>query len=417
MALIRGARGSLSVYRGLHECERFPRDHDLVAAAPLEFEFTTVTMKKFNSIEGLRGWLAWTVVLCHITYPAAIYAKGWGPVFEKAGDQSVLIFIIISGFVITHLLIEKHETYGVYIFRRFMRIFPLFAVTCVIGYICLPFLLAALSRLPWRDATFTFEAVHSQTVYFWPNFLAHLTMMHGAISNNVLPRSQVVFNGPAWSLSLEWQFYLVAPLAVVAARRLSVALIAIGILTALCIAYDFGAFGSFDKRSLLFASAPFFAVGIASRIAYPKLARSLRNPAIVFALLIAQIPLGWGSAPFVIWGCVYAMLITDRKNLLPLDEAAMKIASLMLEGRFSRFMGTRSYSIYLCHMPVISLMLYALTSVFVDLSKTEVFLALLVTVPPVTFAFSCILYLTVEKPGVVLGNLISIRKIGAARLT
>ena len=331
-----------------------------------------------------------------------------------------MVFIIVSGFVITHLLIEKHETYGVYIFRRFMRIFPLFAVTCVIGYFCLPLLVEASSRLPWRDApSFKFyseflEIVHSQTAYFWPNFFAHLTMMHGVISDDVLPSSQYVFNSPAWSLSLEWQFYLVAPLAVVAARRLPVALITIGVLTVLCIAYDFGAFGSFQQRSLLFASAPFFAVGIGSRIAYPKLAGSLRKPAIVLALLVAQIPLGWELAPFVVWGLVYTTLITDRRNLEQIDEAVMKFASLMLESRCTLFMGRRSYSIYLCHLSLLGLTLYALTSLSADLSRTQTFLALLFTVVPVTFVFSCILYLTVEKPGIVLANLISTRRTATA---
>jgi peptidoglycan/LPS O-acetylase OafA/YrhL len=377
-------------------------------------------VKKFDTIEGLRGWLAWTVVLCHIAYAADIYAKGWGPILKRAGGTSVMVFIIVSGFVITHLLIEKHETYGVYIFRRFMRIFPLFAVTCIIGYFCLPFLVEASSRLPWRDApSFKFyyefsEIVHSQTAYFWPNFFAHLTMMHGVISDDVLPSSQYVFNSPAWSLSLEWQFYLLAPLAVVAARRLPVALITIGILTVLCIAYDFGAFGSFQQPSLLFASAPFFAVGIGSRIAYPKLAGSLRNPAIVLALLVAQIPLGWQLAPLVVWGLIYTTLITDRRDLQPIDEAVMKFASLMLESRYALFMGRRSYSIYLCHLSLLGLTLYALTSLSADLSKTQAFLALLFTVVPVTFAFSCILYLTVEKPGIVLANRISTRKTATA---
>lgn len=294
-----------------------------------------------------------------------------------------------------------------------MRIFPLFAVTCVIGYFCQPILVEASSHLSWKGApwfTFHSEAVQSQVAFFWSNFFAHLTMLHGAISENILPRSAIVFNSPAWSLSLEWQFYLVAPLALAAARRLSTAIAAIMTLTTLCIAYDCGAFGSFELPSLLFASAPFFAVGIGSRIAYPKLVGSLRSPAIVLALLIAQVPLVWDAAPFLIWGCVYATLITDRRDLRPIDEAALKIVSVALEGRFSVFLGTRSYSIYLCHMSVISLMLYTLTLLFVDIPKTEVFLLLIVTVAPLTFAFTCILYLAVERPGIVLGNLISIRK-------
>ena len=44
------------------------------------------------------------------------------------------VFIILSGFVITHLVIERPESYPAYLTRRFMRIFPVFAVTCFVGY-------------------------------------------------------------------------------------------------------------------------------------------------------------------------------------------------------------------------------------------------------------------------------------------
>jgi peptidoglycan/LPS O-acetylase OafA/YrhL len=367
-------------------------------------------LKKFVSIEGLRGWLAWFVVLSHITLASSIYGKGLGQILDAAGKDSVMVFVIISGFVITHLLIEKHESYGVYIFRRFMRIFPLFAVTSLVGYFTTPLLVEASARLPWGDAPWFVqhsEAVHSQATFFWPNLIAHLTMLHGAISENALPRSSIVYNSAAWSLSLEWQFYLVAPLAVIAASRTSTVIVAISLVTVLCIASELGAFGQFELPSLLFASGPFFAVGIASRIAYPKLAGSLRNPAIVVVLLIAQIPLAWDAAPLLIWAAVYATLITDRRELHAIDEAAMNVVSLVLESRVPLFMGTRSYSIYLCHMPVISVVLYALTWFFIDLSKTEAFLLLVIIVVPFTLAFASILYLSVERPGVMLGDVIS----------
>lgn len=373
-------------------------------------------MKKFIAIEGLRGWLAWAVVLNHVAWATDVSAKGLGPFLRSIGGPSVYVFVILSGFVITHLLIEKHEAYGVYIFRRFMRIFPLFAVTCVIGYLCTPILSQAILRLPWADSTssdwnslFT-ELVHTQVAYFWSNFFAHLIMIHGVISDNILPQSQYAFNAPAWSLSLEWQFYLIAPLAVVAAKRASLTLITIGVVTALCIGYGFGAFGTFGQRSLLFASGPFFLVGISSRIAYPKLAGSLRNPAIVIALLSAQIPLGWDLAPYVIWGCVYATLISDQHNLDPINKKIMNFVSLALESPVALFMGARSYSIYLCHLSVIGFVLYALTFFFGDLSRAQAFLALLFAVVPLTFAASCALYVSVELPGIALGNLVSTRR-------
>ena len=49
----------------------------------------------------------------------------------------------------------------------------------------------------------------------WPNdwglfIAAHLTMTHGLFPDGVLPDVWVGFLGAAWSLSTEWQFYLLA---------------------------------------------------------------------------------------------------------------------------------------------------------------------------------------------------------------
>src|ERR1700727_1396258 len=109
-------------------------------------------MMRFPALEGLRGWLAWMVVLCHIAFCADVYAKGWGPIIERGGTVAVMVFMIMSGFVITHLISERHEPYRIYIFRRFMRLFPLFAVTCVVGFFATPLILTAASRVPYRDA-------------------------------------------------------------------------------------------------------------------------------------------------------------------------------------------------------------------------------------------------------------------------
>src|ERR1051326_2654002 len=127
---------------------------------------------RFRSIEGVRGWLAWTVVLSHVAYASGIYITGLGPFLGRAGVASVSVFIIISGFVITHLIIQKHEPYSIYIFRRFMRIFPLFALTCAIGFFCIPLGATVSDNVTWGDKNWLNSLTHeynSQTQYFWPN--------------------------------------------------------------------------------------------------------------------------------------------------------------------------------------------------------------------------------------------------------
>lgn len=366
---------------------------------------TELFMKKFTSIEGLRGWLAWTVVLGHVALATGI--KGVG-VLSHSAACAVFVFVIISGFVITHLLIERRESYLPYIFRRFMRIFPLFAVTSVIGYFTLPLLIAAASRLSWGDDLWFMAhraALESQIVYFWPNFAAHLTMLHGVISNDALPNSALTFNSPAWSLSLEWQFYLLAPLILAAIRKPQGAIITICVVTLLCAAYRFGAFGTFDVPSLLFASAPFFVVGIASRIAYPLMMGTLQSPAIVATLLVALMPIGWEMVPLCVWGCVYAAMIASQRNRSPLDGMFLKVAAVALESAPAMFMGARSYSIYLIHMPVISATLYTITWTVAEPMKMKTFLMLLPVVAAMTFGLSCLLYVTIEKPGISLGKM------------
>src|SRR5262249_18493741 len=139
---------------------------------------------------------------------------------------AVLIFIIISGFVITHLTIERPEPYRIYLLRRFMRIFPLFAVACVMGFLTLDLLTAAMARSAWandpdipRQIGVMTSIAESGHKFLVPHVLIHLTMLHGVVSQNLLPWSDQVFDSPAWSLSLEWQFYLLAPLVILLACR------------------------------------------------------------------------------------------------------------------------------------------------------------------------------------------------------
>ncbi|MGO4175987.1 acyltransferase family protein, partial [Bosea sp. TAF32] len=175
----------------------------------------TVRPKMFVAIEGLRGILAWSVVFSHLAYISAFNGNGVSSLLRAVGLPSVLVFIIISEFVITHVVLEKQEGYAPYIIRRFARIFPLFAVTCFFGFFTSELLASALSAPGFGDPEFARvvnEVASSDRAHLPMHVFSHLFMMHGAISNNILSYSEYAFNMPAWSISLEWQFYLVAPL-------------------------------------------------------------------------------------------------------------------------------------------------------------------------------------------------------------
>ena len=53
--------------------------------------------------------------------------------YLSRGDQAVEVFVILSGFVIALMRLNEEEPYGRYIFRRFMRLYPLFLIALILG--------------------------------------------------------------------------------------------------------------------------------------------------------------------------------------------------------------------------------------------------------------------------------------------
>ncbi len=363
-----------------------------------------MTAERFDAIEGARGWLASGVMIVHAAVLSHISVDG------DTGDTLVIVFMVMSGFVITHLLLVRDESYGIYIIRRFLRLFPVFAVTCVAGYFSARLVLAALPPTPnYAGLTDYWSCIdHSQTEHLWANVLAHATMLHGTINSSVLPCAAITFNPPAWSLSLEWQFYIIAPFALaLATRGRSVGIIGLAAATLLCLAARHGDLGQYQHLSFLPLAVPFFAVGVASRLVYPHLAGRLRRPAAALALLAALLPLGWHVLPLILWGYLFTLLITDHRAVSGIDAAAVRLGSLLFESRGAQFVGKRSYSIYLIHLPILNLVAFFLP--LGRLSSGEIFLLLLATGATLTLPLSCASYAVVERPGMALGNRLAAR--------
>lgn len=352
---------------------------------------------KFAAIEGARGWLAWAVVICHIFQLSNLTIHGIAPMVQRAGVVAVMVFIIISGFVITHLIIERRERYRVYIIRRFMRIFPLFVVTCIIGYFATDMLANSLSaREPYYFADQVSQWSRSTHDHFWAHVFAHVTMLHGAIGDDLLLASQYAFNAPAWSISLEWQFYLLAPLIILLARQQKARIPTACVVAVLGAAYSFGLLGSFVSLSFLPGAAGYFAIGIVSRLAYATLiGTTINNPMALVALLIAMLPLGWDFAPSLIWSVVMMGLLVDRTGAFGV------LYTNTLESRAALFFGARSYSIYLCHYPVLA---FCHASIAPSAGRWETFGTLILIGPALTMIVAEFTYRFVERPGIAIGS-------------
>ena len=149
-----------------------------------------------RDIEGLRGIAVVSVLLFHL-------APGWMP----GGFQGVDIFFVLSGYLITQIILTQGDNFSFLRFylRRFWRLFPALIVTIgaslVAGYILL-----APSDFRNLGESGLAAAVGLSNLYFY----ALLDYFNDDVLAHPLLHT--------WSLGVEEQFYLAWPLLIVLTR-------------------------------------------------------------------------------------------------------------------------------------------------------------------------------------------------------
>ncbi len=156
----------------------------------------------------IRTLLALTVVLCHSPWLDGLFFVG--------GRNAVQIFYVISGFLISYLILEKksYPTIKSFYLSRWLRIWPLYMVVALLSLILNRHFTDFYRSLP-LDATLLLAL--SNVVIFGQDMIMFMAIEHGNLifSKDFRTSEILLFQGliisPAWSLSLELVFYLVAP--------------------------------------------------------------------------------------------------------------------------------------------------------------------------------------------------------------
>jgi peptidoglycan/LPS O-acetylase OafA/YrhL len=360
----------------------------------------------FTPIVGLRAYLALWVALGHALQLAGFSKRNGALVaFLLRGDAAVSVFIVVSGFVITNLLLSKNEAYGPYIVRRFFRLYPAYVICCLAGFLVMPLWGDVVNHVPWTEAPewgdyrkLVGEIVVATRDRFWPNALLHVTMLHGAVPAQVVNRAAMAFLPAAWSISLEWQFYLLAPLVLsclgVPSRWLALFLVA----AAFYGAARKGWLGTYDPESTILLQSGHFAVGIASRLAFDRLSTALKAPATTFAgVAVCALMLLKDPLPVMIWAAFYGLLLEAHRQ-----STATTIYSRLTTNKVAVALGDASYSLYLLHRPL-QVILVAVALHRWPLTHVGVFLLELAGTA-LAIGLSLAMYTYVEKPGQRLGQ-------------
>ncbi len=166
-------------------------------------------MKRLECLDGLRGLLAVYVMLSHMA-PFAVLPT-WIAHPLSHGGAGVDVFFILSGLVIVGSLDKYHHQARPFLIARAARIFPVFLVVFAFALAVQP-LPRGFESMTWLPQDSLARGLWAEGwPRHWPvDVLAHLTMTHGLFPNFIMPHIWVSLLGAAWSLSTEWQFYVLA---------------------------------------------------------------------------------------------------------------------------------------------------------------------------------------------------------------
>ncbi len=299
-----------------------------------------------GALDSLRGLMSWWVVAGHLGTALAFH--------NLYNDLPVDVFIILSGFVIFRLIDLKREPYVPFIVRRGFRLFPAYLFALAVSVALLPVTRDVFAAMPFQGPNneTRVQLADEGMANLFPHLLVHLTLLQGLIPGWILKNSPLTLLGQAWSVSLEWQFYLLAPAAFYAAERkrlwlpFAIAIVALVATT------------RFVTTAYLGAKALMFGVGLGSYlfVRAVEFGRSKTGPLACwtgFALLslakgglIEIIPLG-------LWAVVLLATMSAPGTALRRLNDALNTKPLLR-------LGTISYSTYLIHMVALSLTAFAL---------------------------------------------------------
>lgn len=159
----------------------------------------------FPNLNSLRFIAASFVILCHIDGYRVVFGekKVINHPINKAGELGVVLFFVLSGFLITYLLLnEKVVSKGVSIkkfyLKRILRIWPLY------------FLIVFLGFFVWNKIDFL--NIPDRTHLLNNNFYIKLSLFLAILPNIALKLfPPIAFTAQTWSIGVEEQFYLIWP--------------------------------------------------------------------------------------------------------------------------------------------------------------------------------------------------------------
>lgn len=355
-------------------------------------DYTTISI--FQGLNSLRFIAAFLVVMHHsetIKRKNGIANFEWLGLF-RSGGNAVTFFFVLSGFLITYLLLKESGKTGTikvknFYLKRVLRIWPLYFLLVFIGTIGLPFVFHHLNVN--YEMPYTFCQSWFYFLLFLPGLVTFFFGHH--------------FLEPLWSIGVEEVFYLIwAPLFKISKSKILILLVTVILIKALL-----SLLGIFYIRNELFIyivnAFQFEAMAIGGLGAYFIYTRGLTISQLVIFKIPFQIILFltiitylvfYTNIDNVFWNALFKTPILSPLiiNLLFLYliicVSIVNNSIIKLRYKTLSFLGEISYGIYMYHMLVIFATIFFMKKYLIQMNSLTSMLVFYTVVTVLTITVS-----------------------------
>jgi peptidoglycan/LPS O-acetylase OafA/YrhL len=365
---------------------------------------------RLHYLDGLRGLVSLYIVLVHINRYMG-KSPGLGLLLGKVlnrGHIGVSIFIVLSGYClmipIARVARSSHNGYMSrgffdYIKRRARRILPPYYAALFFSILIAGIVLAfeRLRIFEWHESPNYGE--------FYPHFSAADVFSHIFLIHNLSQETLYSINAPMWSVATEWQIYFFFPLLLLPCWR------RFGLVSVTAISFLIGIAPLYLLHGLFATSHPWFLglftlgmvaadIGFSEKLNLVAIRQSIPWSLLIVIFSLLTFLTEWNKLGLDLWvsdtfcGLTTAcLLIYCTKSVIEGKKAPIL---KVLEHPWTVGLGEFSYSLYLTHAVVITLVGHSLLSVQLTPQK---FIGIFYLVAiPLSLFIGFVFYLKFERP-------------------